>query len=402
MVDFAFMTALERCPVCGHASHTRVCRFNGLALLQDMQASDLARYEYSCCHRCGVVFATRRPAGEEFEYLSRNFNEFLGRPAGEDANPLNNEHPLTDADRQEIRRGIRGGWLVSEEAQPPGADWMPWLLMDRMSQGYHFDWLSASVPLEGARVLEVRSKTGSLLDLLRRYHGAKVFAMPMFEAQKFVIETLYGIPCETHVDFEDFRIPYEGRFDLIIAKHLFTHALRPGDFFRTIRAHLSPNGYLYLHSENNDAQMYRRGKNLLGELKCFHFQSADLKVLARSLRWQGFRVVYVRHPHRGESAMTCLAQLDPEAGGEPVGSHELESRLRMYEYWHDGSVLALPEHVQRLFGDGEIEAARQRMEARRNNPDPAGPPKPARAFRLTHEQGYEVINAASGIRARPD
>jgi hypothetical protein len=74
----------------------------------------------------------------------------------------------------------------------------------------------------------------------------------------------------------------------------------------------------------------------------------------------------------------------------------------MYQCWHDGSLLGLPPHAQKLFAEEEVEAARQRMEARRNNPDPAGPSKPGKAFRLTHAQGYEAINAASSVRSRPD
>jgi hypothetical protein len=393
------MIAVTACPACGGRDAMPVCAYNGLILIADVQASELARYDYACCHRCGLVFATRRPVGEEFEYLSRNFNEFLGRPSTGDANPLDNARPLTDADRRALEQSFAGGWLPSEHLQPAASAWMPWLLADRMSQGYHFDWLSASVPLAGRRVLEVRSKTGFLLDMLRRYHGAQVFAMPMFESQQFVIEQLYGIPCERRVDFEHFEIPYEGQFDLIITKHLFTHAIHPEAMFHTLRERLAPGGFLYLYAETDDSLKYLKAKNLFGEQKCFHFQNFDLPTLVRSLNWQGFRVLFMRHPKRGDSEMTCLAQVDPGVKAAPISPSDLADRLAMYEAWHDGSVLHLPAYVQQLMPEEvEVARARERQRAERPNLPRSAPTKP---FKMMHEEGYRAVNEQRHGRAMP-
>jgi SAM-dependent methyltransferase len=393
------MITINACPVCGGREATRVCAYNGLILIADVQSSDLARYDYSCCHQCGLVFATRRPAGEEFVYLSRHFNEFLGRASGEDANPLDNERPLTDADRRALQRAFAGGWLASEHLASISSDWMPWVLADRMSQGYHFDWLSASVPLAGRRVLEVRSKTGFLLDLLRRYHGARVFAMPMFESQQFVIEQLYGIPCERRVDFEHFEIPYDGQFDLIITKHLFTHAIHPEAAFQTLRERLAPGGFLYLYAESDDSFKYLKGKNLFGEQKCFHFQNFDLQTFVRCLNWQGFRVVFIRHPKRGDSEMTCLAQADPVVKAALIQTPDLTRRIAMYEAWHDGSVLHLPSYVQQIM-PREVETAqtRERQRAERPNAAEERPPKP---FKMMHDDGYRAVNEQRRRRPTP-
>jgi SAM-dependent methyltransferase len=392
------MITVDACPACSGRDRTQVCRYNGLILVQHMQDSELARYEYACCHRCGLVFATRRPAGEEFEYLSQHFNEFLGRP-GDHANPLDNERPLTDEDRKTLRECFAGGWLASEHRATESSAWMPWLLADRMSQGYHFDWLSESVPLADKRVLEVRSKTGFLLDLLRRYHGAQVFAMPMFESQQFVIEQLYGIPCMRRVDFEHFDIPYEGQFDLIITKHLFTHAIHPEAMFRTLRERIAPGGYLYLYAETDDSFKFLKGKNLIGEQKCFHFQNFDLQTLVRCLNSQGFRVVFIRHPKRGDSEMTCLTQVDPDAATIPITSSELAARLGMYETWHDGSMLHLPGHVRQTLA-GEIEAAQVREQQRAEHSTRA-PLRPAKAFKVMHEDGYRAVNEQRQERPIP-
>ena len=89
--------------------------------------------------------------------------------------------------------------------------------------------------------------------------------------------------------------------------------------------------------------------------------------------------------------MTCLAQLDPRVQGASIPDDELTARLAMYQEWYDGSALRLPDHAQRILGDG-IEAARQREKARADDPDRRGPHKPGKAFRVMHEDGYRAVN----------
>src|SRR5688500_6916750 len=116
---------------------------------------------------------------------------------------------------------------------------MPSILADRMSQGYHFDWLSAAVPLQGRRVLEVRSNSGFLLDMLPRVHCADVCAMPLFESRRFVIGQPYGMPRSRRVAVDHSGIPYVGSRDLTVARHPFTHAIDPAAMFATLRTRLA-------------------------------------------------------------------------------------------------------------------------------------------------------------------
>ena len=103
-------------------------------------------------------------------------------------------------------------------------------------------------------------------------------------------------------------------------------------------------------------------KNLLGELKCFHFQNFDLPGFARILRAQGFEPEWVIH--LGRSSMSCLARLDPAATYLPIEEQQLADRLAMYERWYDLSVLSLPPEIPRAAFAAELPAIGERAVAR--------------------------------------
>ena len=63
-----------------------VCEFNRFFLSETAPDADAMRADYALCHRCGVVFARRRPVGERFRFLLEHFEETLGR-AAVDAQP---------------------------------------------------------------------------------------------------------------------------------------------------------------------------------------------------------------------------------------------------------------------------------------------------------------------------
>ena len=66
--------------------------------------------------------------------------------------------------------------------------------------------------------------------------------MPIFESQRLIVEELYGIECSDLIDYDQFRIPFQGTFDLIVANHMLTHIVRLDRFFSELRAHLRPGG----------------------------------------------------------------------------------------------------------------------------------------------------------------
>src|SRR5688572_4276992 len=73
------MYSIAGCLVCGSTQRTIVAEYNRLIFNEATWKSDLARFDYALCHGCGLVYATRRPNKEEYDFLYANFNEFLMR-----------------------------------------------------------------------------------------------------------------------------------------------------------------------------------------------------------------------------------------------------------------------------------------------------------------------------------
>lgn len=381
------MVDTPSCPLCGTGERTEVSPFNGLILLRSYHDADVARYAYALCHGCGLVYATRRPAGAAFVELLEGFDDNLGRVDRPNLGVV--EGSLSEEEKEAIRARMRTGWKISEEHPPADDEWWPMLRYDRLSSAQDLVLLASLVDLRGARVLDVRSNAGALLDSLRSWFGAEVFAMPSFEADGLVIEEFFEIPATRLIDYENFEIPYDGPFDVVLAKHMLTHALRPDAFLAEVKAHLRPGGYLYLYTENDDHEMWGNRKNLLGELKCFHFQNFDLPAFTRVLRAQGFEPEWIMHLSR--SSMSCLARLEPTATFVTIGERDLEERLDLYRRWYDLSVLSLPPEIPRDPFAAELPAIEERALAR-GDADGTGKAHPKRRLKLMHEAGYVELN----------
>jgi SAM-dependent methyltransferase len=358
--------------------------YNGLVLLDYMRQSPLCRYDYALCHACGVVYATKRPEGEELEFLYSRFDEFLGRTQHRSAT-------LSAEEEADIRRRARGGWLVSEEHEPPPTEWLHEVIGKRMSGSYHVNLIAALTSLKDARVLELRSTTGFMLDICRKFLGAaETYAMPMSARDLTIIQALNPMPAAL-IDFEELDIPFAGQFDLILARHMFTHMAMPDRLWHLFGERLSPGGRVYMYLENDDAVMFRRRKNLIGEMKCFHFQNFDLPALARALRYRGLEPEFIRHPSKN-SEIVCMARRDPTASATPMAPQELENRLSMYDSWRTLSVLASPPEVQSLY-DGQMDGMIARAaSAGYLRPDKSGKLVPHVKFKTMHVEGYEALN----------
>jgi SAM-dependent methyltransferase len=157
------------------------------------------------------------------------------------------------------------------------------LLRDRFENSLHTDVIGALLEPRGARVLEVRSRAGSILDGLRRAWGAEVYAMPIWESQQQLLRDVYGIETSELIDFDRFSIPFEGEFDLIICNHLITHAVRLGEFLAEVRRKLKPGGHIYLHNEPDDAEFLAGTQSMLATLNPLHLQAFDDLSLVRVL-----------------------------------------------------------------------------------------------------------------------
>ena len=378
------MIDLPACPACAGSDATSVFEYNGLVLLDYMRDSPHSRYDYRLCHTCGLVYAGRRPEGEELAFLYSRFDEFLGRDEKRAYPP--------DAVKDHLARG----WLRSEEEGHSRDDLVRKVYNKQVSESMHVPIIAAKVPLRGKRILELRATTGLMLDLFRTFFGAAdVCAMPISEHYRNVIDALNPMATEL-VDFDTFEIPFPGTFDLVIARHTLTHALRLDHVWRTLHRIVSPGGWLYLHLENDDATMFARRKNLFGEMKCFHFQNVDVDTLGRMLRWNGFEPDFVRHARDGRSELICLARRVEGPREARIAPAALDARLRMYEEWRDRSVLSAPDSVRALIA-AEMPALEARaVERGYAVQDRKGRIVAVKPLRVMHDDGYAVLNEATG------
>ena len=74
------------------------------------------------CHACGVLFASRRPSGERYRFLLQHFEEVTAKRGGEAVtNLVLNPRPLSDADREQLRRLAARGVFVSDHCRAVAA-----------------------------------------------------------------------------------------------------------------------------------------------------------------------------------------------------------------------------------------------------------------------------------------
>ncbi len=339
------------CPVCGHRERTLVCEYNRFITFEHPPDPNAARYDYSLCHACGVVYAVKRPAGGRYRWLLEHFEEALGRDsdAPSAAKLTASAFDLSEKERQDIKRRAARGIFVSEHLGLSRRDYLPALLTDRLANSGHVELLGSLLTLNAPRVLEIRSRAGSILAGLRRLYHADVAAMTMFENQRLIIEEAYGIPVASLVDYDQFSIPYDGTFDLIVSNHMFTHAVRPGDFLRTLRQHLAPGGHVYFYNEPNDAEFLSEGKSMFNTLNAFHLQAFDRLSLARALGAHGFEVCFLT---RFDGNFICLArkQAVPQAQGG-MSDAERSKRLDACLLARDAAILMLPPGARGPFSE---------------------------------------------------
>ena len=337
---------LTACPLCGCAERTLVLEWNKMILLAKAPDRQSARYNYSVCHACGVTYAARRPFGRRFQFLLEHFGEVTGKASatGRLTNPLLNHFPLSDEDKAQLRRMAAHGVWVSEHLGLPTTEYIEGALKDRFENSAHVDLLGNLAQPNGARVLEVRPRAGTIAESLRRLYNADVMVMPMWESQGFVLEQLYGFTSRGVIDYDNFRIPFDGLFDLIVCNHMLTHAVRPGEFLQEIRTHLKPGGYLYLYNEPDDRHVLGEGKSLIAHLNPLHLQAFDRYSLVRALAANGFEVTFLKER---KTDHLCLARMTGAAvPWEPISPTKLAQRLEVYLTARNRGILKLPEEMR--------------------------------------------------------
>ena len=341
---------LTECPACGHEHFTVVSPWNKLILLEKAPDASSARYDYAVCHACGILFASRRPSGHRYRFLLQHFEEVTAKRGGEAVtNLVLNPRPLSDGDREQLRRLASRGVFVSDHSGLSRREYLAPLLRDRFENSLHTDVIGALLQPRGARVLEVRSRAGSILDGLRSAWGADVYAMPIWESQQFLLGEVYGINTSEPIDFDHFAIPFEGRFDLVICNHMITHAVRLSEFLGTIRRKLAPGGHLYLHNEPDDAEFLKGSQSMLATLNPLHLQAFDRASLVRALTANGFETRFVKH-QKNETLFLLARAADPTH--VTMSGPDCQARLTAYRQAYDRAVLRVNEATRgRLAGE---------------------------------------------------
>ena len=350
---------LPACSVCGHRTFTPVCEFNRFLLSETAPDARAIRADYALCHRCGVVFARRRPVGERFRFLVEHFEETIGRvPVDEQrGTKVLGSRRLSDEERERLRTRAAQPMFASEVPRQKNRQYLPQLLRDRLAVAAHIEILGSLLTLERPRVLEIRPRFGAIGGALRRLYGGETFALPLFEAQQLLVREVYGSCAEHLLDYDAFSIPYSGDFDLVVANHLLTHAVHPQQTLATIRQRLAPGGHLYLYNEPDESDFLESGKSMFNTLNAFHLQTFDAASLVRALQCAGFEPVYVGHHQDNCIALARVS--NDEASWDPISRKALARRVAKYSQARDLAILSLPEQLRGLFAS-EWDAVVQR------------------------------------------
>jgi hypothetical protein len=113
----------------------------------------------------------------------------------------------------------------------------------------------------------------------------------MFPSHKYLCEKNEGVKAVCDVDFDDFRIPFDQKYDLIIENHLLVHIIDAKKTFSELLDHLNDGGVIFLCNELDDTRLFNKSKNLFAELRPFHFNQFDIPTLERMLRCFGFEPI---------------------------------------------------------------------------------------------------------------
>ena len=356
---------LDACPVCGGAEATKVSGYNRFVLFDRVPDGKAPIYNYSLCHACGVVFAKQRPAGERYRWLLERFEETLGRTEVGAPRPGKfalSSSALGDEEREQLRRMVANGVFVSGHRGLTRKDYLPSLMNDRLASSMHVEILGSLLPLKSPRVLEIRSRLGSICAMLERLYGASCSAMTIFENQRFLISEVYGFPASSPIDFDAFSIPFEGRFDLIVSNHMLTHAVRPREFLAAVRERLLPDGHLYLYNEPMEGEFLDRGKSMFNTLNPFHLQTFNQASAVRALEANGFNVIFCTV--RDDLFLAIARAVDPPNDGwQRMSDSERSRRRSAYRVAHDLAILRVPEHLRAPFAKDWDEIVERSLEA---------------------------------------
>ena len=286
------------CVACGGAALEALCPYNDLRYLGRGGDAELARSDFVLCRRCGLMFAGRRQAIEEFaEYYTR-FAEWESRTYA--------VYPPPEA-------FIRGKAAAAID-----------IARVLTKQG---------LLQPGRRVLHIRADGGALMAHLRDDHGVTdVYGLDVFDSNRRFAAEHYHLQNVAPLAYGDFGIPFEPvTFDLIISNHLLMHACRPREAFATLRQRLSPGGAIFLYNEYDHARAFvERAPFLRDGINNFHKQLFSADTLLTFLRLAGAEGQIVENRHGGPLVVARPAAPVPPSA---LPARDFTRQVEMVRSW---------------------------------------------------------------------
>ena len=204
---------LERCPCCSSAALEFLFDANDLSthFLVDRR---LKRSRYSLCRHCGTTFSARRPLPAVATAYYNLFPELENKDHQTYPPPSRNSKGKVATALEMVRLLDERGLLEPDAA-----------------------------------ILHIRCDAGALLTRLRdRLPDATLHGLDYFEANvRYVKEA--GFAEVVQQNPAAVELPFKTSYDVILANHLFTHALDPRGDIARLRAALKPGGIILIYNE---------------------------------------------------------------------------------------------------------------------------------------------------------
>jgi hypothetical protein len=128
---------------------------------------------------------------------------------------------------------------------------------------------------------------------------------------------------------------------------MLTHAVRPREFFESVRRSLKPGGYIYFYNEPDDAEYLLGNQSMFATLNPLHMQAFDMSSFVRGLAANGLDVVF--HRRRNLNHIS-LARLMPTRF-VPMPEEERERRRSLYQRARDRAILAIRTELRGRFAE---------------------------------------------------
>lgn len=249
------MVELDACPACAGKRFREVYAYNDLADWPGPEARAIETSAFCACDGCGLFFARRRQDLDSAAEFYATFARFEHRHYA--------TYPLPAAYvRGKEKRAVQICALLDQHR----------LLRPDLA------------------VLHLRCDGGTLLAHLRATWGVSgLFGLDYFDSNLRHAREVLRLEHVGPLDPGHGLIPFERRFNLIIANHMLTHALDPRRLLATIRERLEPDGAVYFYNEVDHEALMAPGSELLaGGINTFHKQLLTRLSLAHLLGAAGF------------------------------------------------------------------------------------------------------------------